>query len=106
MIVCYSRLGFGSRRGIGGKSKGLPGREERRKGKRLFFDTTEATNLLKIKDRVFEKGENELVFKRQLAPKCAPKSPFLQTRDPIDDFPIFLPRPTVCHCLPLPQGPQ
>jgi hypothetical protein len=71
----------GTRRRIGGKSKGLPEREERVKAKRLFFDTTEATNLLKIKDRVFEKGENELVFKRQLAPKCTPKSPFLPVRD-------------------------
>jgi hypothetical protein len=50
MIVCSSRLGFGTRRGMGGKSKGLPEREERRKEKRLFFDTTEATNFLKIKD--------------------------------------------------------
>jgi len=59
---------------------------KRRKGekeKRLFFDTTEATNLLKIKDRVFEIRKNELVFKRQLAPKCTPKSPFLPIPDPI-----------------------
>jgi hypothetical protein len=83
MIVCHSRLGFGTRRRIGEKSKGLPEREERRKGKRLFFDTTEATNLLKIKDRVFEIGKNGLVFKRQLAPKCTPRSPFLPIRDPI-----------------------
>jgi len=87
MIVCHSRPGFGTRRRIGGKSKGLPGREERRKAKRLFFDTTEATNLLKIKDRVFEKGKNELVFKRQLAPKCTPQSPFLPIPDPIFAWP-------------------
>jgi hypothetical protein len=87
MIVCHSRLGFGTKRRIGGKSKGLPGREERRKAKRLFFDTTEATILLKINDRVFEKGKNELVFKRQLAPKCTPKSPFLPMRDPICAWP-------------------
>jgi hypothetical protein len=72
----------GARRRIGGKSKGLPEGEERRKEKRLFFDTTEATILLKIKDRVFEKGENELVFKRQSAPKCTPKSPFLPIETP------------------------
>jgi hypothetical protein len=87
MIVCHSRLGFGTKRRIGRKSKGLPEREERRKEKRLFFNTTEATILLKIKDRVFEKGKNGLVFMRPLAPKCSPKSPFLPVRDPICAWP-------------------
>jgi hypothetical protein len=66
---------------MGGKSKGPPEREERRKEKRLFFDTSEATILLKTKDRVFEKGKNGLIFKRQLAPKCTPKSRIFQIRD-------------------------
>jgi hypothetical protein len=72
---------------MGGKSKGPPEREERRKEKRLFFDTSEATILLKTKDRVFEKGKNELIFKRQLAPKCTPKSRFLQIRDLVCAWP-------------------
>jgi hypothetical protein len=86
MIVCRSRPGFGTRRGIGGKSKGLPEREERRKAKRLFFDTTEATNLLKIKDRVFKKGKNELVFKRQLPPHAPQNRDFCQCETPFEPF--------------------
>jgi hypothetical protein len=37
MIVCHSRLGFGTRRGVGGKSKGLPEREEKEKTKKIVF---------------------------------------------------------------------
>jgi hypothetical protein len=75
MLVCHSLPGVRTRRRMEGKSKGLPEREGWRKGKRLFFDTSEATNLLKIKDRIFEKGKNELLFKRKLAPNT------LQNRD-------------------------
>jgi hypothetical protein len=86
MLVCHWLPGVRKRRRIEGKSKGLPEREGWRKAKRIVFDTTEATNLLKIKDRVFEKGENELVFKRKLASKCTPESRFL---------PILVPRDTL-----------
>jgi hypothetical protein len=64
-----------------GKSKGLPEREGRRKEKRLFFDTSEATILLKTKVESFEKGQNELVFRNKFAPKCTPKSRFFPIRD-------------------------
>jgi hypothetical protein len=44
----------------------------------LFFDTSEATILLKKKEEFFEKGQNELLFKRKLAPKCAQNRDFCQ----------------------------
>jgi hypothetical protein len=37
MTVCHSRLGFGTRRGIGGKSKGLPERGKKEKRKKIVF---------------------------------------------------------------------
>jgi hypothetical protein len=56
MLVCHSLPEVRRRRRLGGNSKGLPEREGRREEKRLFFDTNEATILLKTKDRIFEKG--------------------------------------------------
>ena len=81
MIVCHSLPGPRSRRRTGGKSKGLPEREGRREEKRLFFDTSEATILLKRRVESFEKGQNELLFRHKFAPKCTPKSRFLPIRD-------------------------
>jgi hypothetical protein len=65
-----------------GKSKGQPEREGRRKEKRLFFYTSEATILLKTKGRVSCKSPKETDFQAQIAPKCTPKSRFLPVRDP------------------------
>jgi hypothetical protein len=64
-----------------GKSKGLAEREGWRKERRLFFGTTEATILLKIKDEVFANTKNELTSRPKLAPKCTPKPRFFPIPD-------------------------
>jgi hypothetical protein len=58
------------------------GRQQRR-GKRLFFNTSEASIFLKTQAKCFENSKNEPAFKRKLAPKCTPKSRFLPVRDPL-----------------------
>jgi hypothetical protein len=80
-VVCHSLPGVRTRRRIEGKSKGLPEREGTGKEKRLFFDTSEATILLKIKVEYLENAQNKLICKRKLATKCTPKSRFLPIPD-------------------------
>jgi len=56
-------------------------------GKRLFFNTNEASMLLKTKDDGFENTRNELGSGRSLAPKCTLNSRFLAVRDPLSPSP-------------------
>ena len=51
LLLAAGSSGKAARRG---KSQGLPEREGRRKEKGLFFDTNEASILLKIKAEYFE----------------------------------------------------
>jgi hypothetical protein len=80
-VVAYNSLslaaGSSDEAAHQGKSKGPPEREGRRKEKRLFSDTSEATILLKTNVEPFEKGQNKLIFRPKLAPKCTPKPQFL-----------------------------
>jgi len=59
------------------KTMGLAEREGRRKEKRLFFNTSEATILLKTKADHFEKDQNKSICRPKSPPKCTSKSRFL-----------------------------
>jgi hypothetical protein len=84
-VVAYIRLslaaGSSSKAAHQGKSKGQPEREGRRKGKKIVFYTSEANILLKTQVEPFEKGQNKLIFRSKLAPKCAQKPRFLPIPD-------------------------
>jgi hypothetical protein len=82
MLVYYSPPAVRTRRRPGGKSKGLPEREEKNKEKDCFF-TNEASILLKTKAKGFENAQNKLDFKGNLAPKRTPKPLFLPVRSPL-----------------------
>jgi hypothetical protein len=60
-----------------GKTIGLAEREGRGKEKRLFFDTVEATILLKTKEGHCKKGQKQTDLHAQISPKMPPKSRFL-----------------------------
>jgi hypothetical protein len=68
-LVAYKSLppvtGKSDRAARQGKSEDAPERKGGRKQKRLFFDTSEATNLLKTKGESFATGQNELVSGRK-----------------------------------------
>jgi hypothetical protein len=64
-----------------GKSIGLPEREGRRGKKDCFFDTSEATILLKTKDGCCQKGQKQTDLQAQISPKMHSKSAIFANLD-------------------------
>jgi len=60
---------------------------QQRSGKGLFFNTTEASILLKTQAKCFENNKNGLASRGNSAPKCTPKSRLLPVRNPLSSPP-------------------